>query len=229
MNKLVLLLEDDERQARIIRKVLLITFAGIEIKTIPSEIEAIECFKGLTTTPFFVISDAMLPWSPVGDDGKSFKHPLPPDYPEDIGFRQAGQRCWTEFRKLFPSVLWFYFTVLDDATIEFTKYRDEHTGYIQKAGSIEPLLDTIRELLDSTSKWNEPQDTLSRQLWKYEKQKRKLLELIKMQLELDGLPDESDEEISARLLSNPKMREILEEGLRTPLSKCVPLEEVLEH
>jgi len=183
MKPIVLLIENDAKQAKTIRKALEKAFPEIEIITLIDEESAITHFGTLTEEPYFVASDVMLPWF---DSSRSESTISPPaDYPRESGFRLTGTRLWKEFRKKFPEVIWVYFTILDPSTINLNENTDLYTGYVQKDGPVDPFIREIRELLS-----------------------------------LKNSPEETDEEISARLWNDPSISEKLLKGIATPIEEC---------
>lgn len=172
------MIEDDPQQSASIKAAIESHYRNVEVELLETESEFCNHVAKMPvgeTRPHIVICDVMLPWA--------FPDPNAPEAPPEVvagTFRNAGLRCWRRFRQRedLRSVPWIYFTVLDEKTIEFENHHDDRTGYVQKSGSIEPLLEEMEE-------WSE-----------------------------------TDEQVLQSLTFSPKMREILLDGLNTPLAEC---------
>ncbi len=145
MKDRIILIEDDPHQSASIKAAVESHYRNVEVEVLETESEFCERVAGMTLNgpkPSMIICDIMLPWA--------FPEAGAPKAPPDVGegtFCKAGVRCWERLRKRedLRSVPWIFFTVLDERTIEFEKHRDDKTAYVQKSGSMEPLLQKIQE------------------------------------------------------------------------------------
>ncbi|MCX6878529.1 MAG: hypothetical protein NTW21_32650 [Verrucomicrobia bacterium] len=152
MKDVILLLEDDPQQSAIIMAAVERQCPNAEVELLETESDFYARIDRITpdgSRPLMVISDVMMPWA--------FPDPAAPAPPRAVvegTFRNAGFRCWEQFRQRddMRCVPWIYFTVLEDKTIECVKYTDERTGYVHKGNSIEPLLQKIDEFLKQDGK-----------------------------------------------------------------------------
>ena len=136
----ILLLENNPHHSNTIESSVLAMYQGLEIELITNEEGFMDRISAMTldgVCPWaFVISGVLLPWSEkIGSR-------------QGADFRGAGIRCWKNFRLcLSHNIPWIYYTILDDRTMCFDENSDELTFYIQKAGSIQPLLGLIGDVL----------------------------------------------------------------------------------
>lgn len=169
-----ILVEDDPQQSETIQSALKRRYRDAEVELVETESEFYERMDAIPTLgerPHMVICDVMLPWAFASNDAT----PPPPDVAAGT-FRRAGMRCWERFRKRpdLCSVPWIYFTVLDEKTIDLKSHSDARTGYVQKAGSIEPLYAEIEEFQDGD--WLETPDGVSKKLMALPRMRRILLD-----------------------------------------------------
>lgn len=169
----ILLLEDDPEQARSIKGAIERRFSNVQVVAEETESEFYQRLHSLATghdLPLAVIADVMVPWAYPDPDA-----PVPPDDVRVGTFRKAGLRCWARFRShaSLKEVPWVYFTVLDDETIEFDAHSDARTRYVQKSGSIQPLLEELEEFKDPH--WSETEDQVTEKLARSPTMRRILL------------------------------------------------------
>jgi CheY-like chemotaxis protein len=176
MKDVILLVEDDPQQSASIKAAVERHCRNAEVELLETESDfyaRLAAITGSGTRPRMVICDVMLPWA--------FPDPDAPKAPPDVErgtFRKAGLRCWERFRQLddLRRVPWIYFTVLDEKTIGFETHSDERTGYVQKAGSIAPLLQEIDEYLHVDDQWAETDDQITQRLVDSPRMRRILLD-----------------------------------------------------
>jgi len=162
MKTLILLIEDDCQQSETIKRAIERRYQSVSVELIESESDFCQRLHSLPDSkrkPRVVICDVMLPWASPAPDA--------PTQPREVAegtFRKAGLRCWARFREHqdLRSVPWIYFTVLDEKTIDLKSYSDDKTGYVQKAGSIEPLFAEIDEFQDNA--WPDTDEDVSSKL-----------------------------------------------------------------
>ena len=176
MKDLIILIEDDPQQSASIMGAIKRRYRNTEVQLFETEnafCRRLPEIVGGEPVPRMIISDVMLPWE--------FPEPDAPSPPEEVTggtFRKAGLRCWERFRKRhdLKSIPWIYFTVLDAKTIEFDTYSDDRTGYTQKSGSIEPLLERMEEYLHLDDKWTQTDEQVTQSLASSPKMRKILLD-----------------------------------------------------
>lgn len=176
MKDLFILIEDDPQQSATITTAIEGRYRNALVELLETESEFCERVDKMAlgeARPRMIISDVMLPWA--------FPEPNAPAVPHEVEqgtFREAGLRCWERFRKRpdLKTVPWIYFTVLDETTIDYEAHSDERTGYVQKAGSIEPLLQEIEEYLHLEDNWTETDEQVTQSLTASPKMRKILLE-----------------------------------------------------
>lgn len=196
------LVEDDDRQAATLEQFLVQQHPRVskgEVVRIPTESQFLdklrEVFERKAKRPRLVIADVMLPWAFIGMVPEGIEQP--PEVSTTHGFRSAGARCWTALRARertanTKSTPFVFHTVLPKDEFGFNQHSDKSTGYIAKDQPFSRLRKTIEDLTDLDTSWDEAN-------WL-----------------------ESAAEVGAKLLTNPEMKRILFEGLRTPLKDCIP-------
>ncbi len=175
MKPIVLLIEDDPKQTKTIVDALKKVFPDVEdILTLTDEDSALICIRELKKGPYFVVSGVMMPWFNSETRRRQFFTTPPYGFSND-SWRSAGTRLWKEFRKMFPTVPWIYFTILDAKTIDFDANTDLYTGYVQKEGPLNPLIEEIRELLSIDDPLEGTDEEISERLWTDPEMRAKLL------------------------------------------------------
>ncbi len=139
-----IVIEDDLQQAETISRALRRRYPEAQTELIETENDFYHRFDRLTPEErklTLIISDVMLPWAyPAQDTAHALGRGA------SVTFRVAGVRCWQRSRSQGNMVPWVYFTVLDEASVDFDSHRDAATRYVQKSSSIKPLFDAIAEL-----------------------------------------------------------------------------------
>lgn len=169
-----ILIEDDPQQSETIKSAIERRYRDVEVRLSETESDFYDRLDKIPVRgdhPHMVICDVMLPWA--------FPSPDAPPQPAEVAegtFRKAGLRCWERFRQRedLRSIPWIYFTVLDEKTIDLESHFDDKTGYVQKAGSIEPLYAEIEEFQDGD--WPETAAEVSNKLMVLPKMRKALLE-----------------------------------------------------
>lgn len=169
MKDLILLVEDDPQQSESIKRAIQGRYQSADVKLVETESEFydwVDRIPDVGPHPRVVICDVMLPWT-----FPSLNAPKPPSDVSKGTFRKAGLRCWKKFRQRehFRTVPWIYFTVLDEKTIEFANNRDNRTGFAQKSGPIEDLLEEMEE-------WSDTEDRVTKSLTDSPKMRRILID-----------------------------------------------------
>jgi CheY-like chemotaxis protein len=182
MKDIILLVEDDPQQSASIKAAVERHWRNADVELLETESDFYSRATAIAVAgakPRMVICDVMIPWAfPDPDAPKA-----PPEVQEGT-FRKGGLRCWKRFRQIeeFRQVPWIYFTVLDEKTIGFEEHSDERTGYVQKAGSIEPLLEEIDEYLHMDDQWEESDEQVTKKLTASPKMRKILLDGLNIPL-----------------------------------------------
>jgi CheY-like chemotaxis protein len=203
INDLIWLLEDDDRQAATLERDLVKNYARLskdKVIRIPTEAEFLQKLKEVfddetAQRPRLVIADVMLPWAFLGKEPQGVERPA--DVNTTHGFRTAGARCWDALRAKERAANvrrtpFVFHTALSAEEFDYPRYSDKNTQYIPKDQSFERLQAAIKEVTDLHEEWS------------------------------DANWPESEEKVSQQLLADPEMKQILFEGLQTPLKACVP-------
>lgn len=168
----IILVEDDPQQSSSIEETIRQHYPEYTVVAIDTEKDFRAYLESSSAEIQLVICDVMIPYQ--YPEEKDVGKPMPQPFGT---FVKAGARCWQEFRKKtdYEHVPFLYFTVLTDKHFDYATHSDTQTHYLQKSGSVKPLMERIGLILQTSEAWERLEEEETERLASSPKDTKKLL------------------------------------------------------